>query len=209
MPGVYEGRCVGCDEKFVMLDYGNGVYLDDGTVVLLPHPGESHWILQYGFTWYEASSQGRIVVSDTTVCGTCGSLHNLQHLPRRRFPPSLHVPDVPRWMGWGIVAIAAVIYALFNAPALGALTGFALLFGCTAVLEHLARRRERRVWEEDGQRYADVMAERARALKATEACGFCGGRKLTRLLKVNRELKYLRCPRCNLRTLSLHSAGIA
>ena len=79
---IYTARCSACGDRFGAVDRGLAVQLDDGSLVRLPHPTESHALEAAGFTWKRAQDQARLVRCDSLVCKLCGGLYERRTFQR-------------------------------------------------------------------------------------------------------------------------------
>lgn len=206
MPGVYEGRCVGCGHEFEAVDDATGVCLDDGTVALLPHPIEKLRIEAHGFTWSEAGRQGRLVSCETIVCEDCGTVGQRQHLAPRLglfATDAAPIPSFAHWIGGGTAAAVGVWSGSFLLAAAVIVVSVPL---AGAAAEALARRRDEAA---AGRPYDALRAERAAALRATQRCATCGSAALVSITAARSSGVVIRCPSCGERALTVEVTGIA
>ncbi len=92
MPGLYFLFCENCEKELLgrdLTDWGkwqdkgkcihnpNFVLLQDGgNHKILRHPAEGSDLREAGYTWKQATEEGRLALSETKICERCGSLND-------------------------------------------------------------------------------------------------------------------------------------
>lgn len=95
------GTCSNCGAKKFWLSNTASLQLDDGSLLILRHPGESSDCEEAGLTLSQASDRGRLFTEDFYVCRNCGRDGEVirRSTARDTFEP-LSIRSAFKW-GWG------------------------------------------------------------------------------------------------------------
>lgn len=107
MPAVDRFRCDACGHERWHQSGWLELHLDDGTLIVLPHPREDWESRRFGLTLFHASQRGRAFRVESRLCGHCGG-EVLTRTPVR-FEPSVDEPLTWRTAWWtaAVLAVAA------------------------------------------------------------------------------------------------------
>lgn len=164
MPGISDFHCCACGHKrstTFWLEY----QLDDGSMVVLPHPGEDEAISEHGTTLERARDQLRLYQGSDWACHNCGRL--CTHLVQI-------VPGSARWTPRHTRVILWV-----EIVALTACAAYELLFGSTHLYAWLCPMLSVIGISIVGLALVETRADRARwqgrwAPSSPAACPSCG-----------------------------------
>jgi hypothetical protein len=112
MPLWHSTTCDACGDKREFISDALALQLDDGTLSLLRHPGESFNCEKHGLTLYHASERARLFQLEFFVCRKCGGETRVVTRARKRGP------GVGEPAGWISVKVC-VFLAAIGIPIMG------------------------------------------------------------------------------------------